>query len=755
MTDLTKLVVRLEAEIGNYTQGMSNATKALQDFENTAKNALGDIAGSLAAFFTVDKAVEWGKAILDNADHLQKFSESTGVAVQTLSGLQFGLQSSGVPAEALDGIFRKLSGSISEAAGKSTSDAGVAFRLLGVALTDTNGKAKSTDQVILDLADKFAGMQDGANKSAIAVKLLGKAGAEAIPFLDQGAAGIEAFNKQAGDLGVLVSGETAKAAQDFNDQLNILKATLVDGIGNRIAQQVLPILKDLGDSFGNTGDKIQSLDTAADVVVGALKILATAGLEVIREFDEVGTSVGGAAAALAQIVQGHFSQASAIFKENDDDLAKQEASFQARYAAIWRDGGDDVLSEIKVTATKLKAAAPNLAAAIDQQKLYTEAIDALKKFAEGINEQVSAFGLGEAASVKYRLETGNLAKAVKDGGDAGLAYKVKIEAAADALQKLKDTKDITKALGEIQAQIDSFNGNDVAAAVAKFDVANSTLADQIIRQSDDHAAALLEKEKLIIIYQSNFNQLQQQAQQIESALAVTEEGITRQREAGAITSIQAENALATARKASADQLADVAAQETRVANQSGNQQQLQQAAALTSSYKTLAQSADQASQAVVKGFEDDAVNALVEFDNGTKSATDAFHDFVKSVAADILKLADQHLVESIFGSALGTGTAGGGFLSSILGSFGGGKADGGQVTPGSAYRVNENTPNSEWFVPNVGGSIVPADKMGGKNSTINISLMVPADNGHVSRATQQQMAAAAARAVATANRRFN
>lgn len=52
----------------------------------------------------------------------------------------------------------------------------------------------------------------------------------------------------------------------------------------------------------------------------------------------------------------------------------------------------------------------------------------------------------------------------------------------------------------------------------------------------------------------------------------------------------------------------------------------------------------------------------------------------------------------------------GGLLGSIasgIGSlFGGGRATGGPVTAGRIYRINENTPNSEYFAPGVNGSIL-------------------------------------------------
>jgi phage-related minor tail protein len=61
-----------------------------------------------------------------------------------------------------------------------------------------------------------------------------------------------------------------------------------------------------------------------------------------------------------------------------------------------------------------------------------------------------------------------------------------------------------------------------------------------------------------------------------------------------------------------------------------------------------------------------------------------------------------------------------GAISGGLGSIVGGKALGGAVHAGSAYKVGESGP--EVFVPRVPGSIVPRSKMGGGGVTINSTV---------------------------------
>jgi hypothetical protein len=70
------------------------------------------------------------------------------------------------------------------------------------------------------------------------------------------------------------------------------------------------------------------------------------------------------------------------------------------------------------------------------------------------------------------------------------------------------------------------------------------------------------------------------------------------------------------------------------------------------------------------------------------------------------------------------------------------------------YRVNEREP--EYFKPNVGGKVIPLSKMpntGGVNVVNNFNIQAP--QGTVSRQTQMQVAASAAKSLQSANRKNN
>lgn len=108
-------------------------------------------------------------------------------------------------------------------------------------------------------------------------------------------------------------------------------------------------------------------------------------------------------------------------------------------------------------------------------------------------------------------------------------------------------------------------------------------------------------------------------------------------------------------------------------------------------------------------FAEGATDAFTGIITGANTAKEAIDNLVKSLLEASIKalLLGQGPLAGLFGTAAG-GDMSGGLFGKLLG-FGGGKAAGGQVNPRHAYMVGEN--GREPFVPNVGGTIIPAQAL--------------------------------------------
>lgn len=145
-----------------------------------------------------------------------------------------------------------------ESNSKGVSDA-LAF--LGISSVDAANKLRPTDQLMLEVADKFANMVDGAQKTALAIALFGKSGAELIPMLNQGSDALSKYNAS-------LTGEGAATASKFGDSLNKLSETL-KGPFNDALMLVLPHATKFAETISAAIKSLPApLQTALGVIVG-------------------------------------------------------------------------------------------------------------------------------------------------------------------------------------------------------------------------------------------------------------------------------------------------------------------------------------------------------------------------------------------------------------------------------------------------------------------------------------------------------
>ena len=224
------------------------------------------------------------KNAIDAADQLNKLSQKIGISVEALSMLRFAAQLSDVSLETLQKGIKGLSQNIAEA-NTGIGDGAQVFDALGISVKNADGSMKSTEAVLLQMADVFANLEDGAVKTALAVKLFGKSGMDMIPFLNQGAAGINQLTAEAERLGLKLTTETARSAEAFNDNLTALKASS-SSLGIALARDFLPELTNITNAMREAANEAGTLK-ALWVGLGGVGNLIFNGTEIKRARDEI------------------------------------------------------------------------------------------------------------------------------------------------------------------------------------------------------------------------------------------------------------------------------------------------------------------------------------------------------------------------------------------------------------------------------------------------------------------------------------
>lgn len=352
MATLGNLVVRLEASTAKFESALDKAAhlaqvrmKEIHEAADRVAEGLkklderflgvGEAAKGLAAAAVAGGLVELMKGSLEAADKMGKMAQKTGVSVESLSRLSAAARLSDVDTESLAKGMGKLSQSIS-AASAGTGAQAHAFEALGIRVRDAHGNLKNADTIMAEVSDKFAGMQDGAGKTAVAMALFGKAGADMIPMLNNGSEELNKFAELSDKLGLTLNDSTAQAAQDVNDRFTTMGMAL-QGIGMNIMKNMLPTLDRLSQTMVDAATNTDMMKNVSDALSTALKGLVSVGMGVVAVFEILGKLIGALMAAQDMALHGNFSGAKAVMSEFLNDAKQQFTSFSASMTKLWDD----------------------------------------------------------------------------------------------------------------------------------------------------------------------------------------------------------------------------------------------------------------------------------------------------------------------------------------------------------------------------------------------------------------------------------
>lgn len=263
-----------------FISGANKAQKSGKKLE-TGLAALGSTMRKVGLGLAV-AAAGLGAAIkgqLNAADEMGKAAQKFGVGVEELSRLNYAAKLSDVSLETLGTGLRALSKNML-AASDGSKAAGKLFADLGVSVTDSAGKMRSSEAVLQDVADVLSKMPDGAEKTALAMKVFGKSGAELLPMLNGGKTGLQAMAEEANRLGVVIDAKTAKSAENFNDNLTRLGAAM-GGLVMQITAALAPTLEklsqwavDVSNAFGQLSPETRNMIVQIGAIVGVVSAAA-------------------------------------------------------------------------------------------------------------------------------------------------------------------------------------------------------------------------------------------------------------------------------------------------------------------------------------------------------------------------------------------------------------------------------------------------------------------------------------------------
>lgn len=187
--------------------------------------------------------VESTLGVYEHADALDDMATKAGVSAATLQELgyvgQFTDTSMESIATGLKFLQKNMVGAI-----EGNKELKQTFKDLGVSLVDSRGHLRKTEDVMMDLADRFADMPASAKKTDLMMKVFGKSAGELTGIFNLGSDGIREYTDEFRALGAELGEGTIADSAKFEDNLVRVK-TAMQGVKNTIAEALLPTLNEL------------------------------------------------------------------------------------------------------------------------------------------------------------------------------------------------------------------------------------------------------------------------------------------------------------------------------------------------------------------------------------------------------------------------------------------------------------------------------------------------------------------------------
>lgn len=178
-----------------------------------------------------------------NSRELQQNAAMLGINVERLQELEYAAKvAAGATRGDLMGALESISGTLDRAR-HSDVMAAQSLRALGLPMDMIMNKSVTADQVLLQLGDSFARIQDPMAKMRLATDVGGAGLAKMLPLLNKGAMGMAMMGKEGRDLGVILGKKTIDQGAEFDRTLTriwfVLK-NITYLIGNSLIKYLTP-----------------------------------------------------------------------------------------------------------------------------------------------------------------------------------------------------------------------------------------------------------------------------------------------------------------------------------------------------------------------------------------------------------------------------------------------------------------------------------------------------------------------------------
>ena len=336
MTGLGDAVDKLADKFGiNLPEG---ATKALNGIQSLSAGTVAAMAATAAAIAAAVKTVEeLGKITLEVAAQVDEYltqSAITGVPTAMLQAWDYAAPLIDTDAETIKGAMVKITQAMGDAANGSES-AQEKFAALGVSIYDeADGSLRSAEEVFYDIVDALSQMQDGTERNALAMELLGKNAQELNPLFNAGSSAIREYAKEAESAGYILDEYQIKKLAEVDDEYQKMLLT-IEATKRQIAAEFAPAAKEAMELFSDVVRKAGKALVDSGIIDGIGEVMISLSMTVQQVLDLLG---------LTDTIPGKLSPVADALYELADLIARINDGFSF-FSGLFKTGSIFTMKE--------------------------------------------------------------------------------------------------------------------------------------------------------------------------------------------------------------------------------------------------------------------------------------------------------------------------------------------------------------------------------------------------------------------------
>ena len=424
-----------------------------KEASSIASEATAQLGGKLASMFGIIAAAEGLKSLIvgtkESVMQLGQLSDKTGIAIETLAGIEHEAKSTGVSFEQVGTSLTRLSRAQALAIEGGQTQV-QAFQRLGISVKEL--KSLSPEELFYRIADAMTNSKSHAEANASAFALLGRGGSALIPIFEKDREALRGLVEEAGKASG-VTREAYAAAQEWDRQSanlgETIRAFLIPAM-----QKIVPEIQRLEQEGALWALEFKQIST----IIGGVSVATVEGLR-------------GMGAVLKDILHGDWASlvtdAKAAERTIADDFHGTGQQMKDNYAdttefikSLWKTAApfDPPKDDLSDLAGKTKDLTAALKAELDQQLADIEKWKSEMHAAYASGEidaakwAVAEVQAADAADIAHEHYLSRLVEVYTKAGDAEKAHAAQLElTATETKNAAKETDKLAEAMEKHRA----------------------------------------------------------------------------------------------------------------------------------------------------------------------------------------------------------------------------------------------------------------------------------------------------------------